>query len=115
MNDQGLTAISSMLDTAGARLARRQTEPDADIAILDAYAALLAARMELAPLVTVMPAPDLDEDCAPETSAVANDLATAWTALRDYTLDATEDDALTYARAAAYVADARRHLLISSP
>src|SRR5690348_3687651 len=102
MRDQGLTAISSMLDTAGARLARRQTEPDADIAILDAYAALLAARMELAPLVTVMPTPVLDEDGAPETSAVANDLATAWTALRDFALNSPEEDALTCARAATY-------------
>ena len=43
MHDQDLTAISSMLNLAGARLARR-TDPDADIALLDAYAALLAAR-----------------------------------------------------------------------
>ena len=114
MSDQGLTAISSMLDTAGARLARRQIEPDADIAILDAYAALLAARMELAPLVTVMPTPVLDEVGAPEPAAVADDLATAWTALRDYALDTPEDDALRCARAATHVADARRHLLSST-
>lgn len=114
MSDEGLTAISSMLDTAGARLARRQTEPGADIAILDAYAALLAARMELAPLVTVMPTPVLDVDGPPKSAAVADDLATAWAALRDYALASPEDDALTCARAATYVADACRHLLMSS-
>jgi hypothetical protein len=113
MNDQDLTAISSMLNTAGARLARR-TEPDADLALLDAYAALLAARMELAPLLMVMPAPILDEDGAPEPAAIADDLATAWTALRDYALDAPEDAALACARAATYVDDARRHLLASA-
>ena len=110
MKDQDLTAISSMLDTAGARLARRQLEPDADIAILDAYAALLAARMELAPHVTVMPTPVLD-DVEPEPHAVAEDLVNAWTALRDYALEAHENDALACARAAVYVDDARRHLL----
>ena len=113
MHDQDLTAISSMLNLAGARLARR-TEPDADIALLDAYAALLAARMELAPLVTVMPAPILDEDGGPKPAAIADDLAIAWTALRDYALEAAEDDALACARAATYVEDARRHLLAST-
>ena len=113
MNDQDLTAISSMLNLAGARLARR-TEPDADLALLDAYAALLAARMELAPLVMVMPAPLLDEGIAPEPAAIADDLAAAWTALRDYSADSPEGDALTCARVATYVADARRHLLSST-
>jgi hypothetical protein len=113
MNDHDLAAISSMLNTAGARLARR-TEPDAGSALLDAYAALLAARMELAPLVMVMPTPLLDEDGGPEAAAIADDLATAWTALRDYALEAPEDDALACARAATYVDDARRHLLAST-
>jgi hypothetical protein len=113
MNDQSLAAISSQLDTLGARLARRQTEPDADITILDAYAALLTARFELAPHVTVLPTPILDDDAA-QPSAVADDLAAAWTALREYALDSDQDDALACARAATYVDDARRHLLGAS-
>lgn len=111
MKDQDLAAISSLLDTAGARLARRQLEPDADLAILDAYTALLAARFELAPYLTVMPTPILYEAAVTEPLAVADDLATAWTALRDYALQSREDDALACARAATYVDDAREHLL----
>ena len=42
MTTQDLSNISSLLDTVGAQLARRQLEPDADIPILDAYAALLS-------------------------------------------------------------------------
>lgn len=111
MNDQHLAAISSLLDTAGAQLARRQTGPDADVAITDAYAALLAARFELAPYLAVMPTPSLDENATTKPSAVADDLATAWTALRDYALASHEDEALACTRAATYVDDARRHLL----
>jgi hypothetical protein len=110
MTAQDLTAISSLLDTAGAHLARRQLEPDADITVLDAYAALLAARFELAPHLTVMPTPHLDDVLA-DPRAVADDLFTAWSALRDYALESREDDALACARAATYVDDARRHLL----
>jgi len=114
MKDQDLTAISSLLDTAGAQLARRQTDPHADITILDAYTALLATRFELAPYLTVMPAPHLDIDVVAEPAAVANDLATAWTALREYALESNEADALACTRAATYVDDARRHLLSAS-
>ena len=111
MNDRDLAAISSLLDTAGARLAQRQTDPDTDVAITDAYAALLAARFELAPYVTVMPTPSLDEDVAAEPGPVADDLRAAWTALRDYARASHEDEALACTRAATYVDDARRHLL----
>lgn len=110
MEYQDLPAIASLLDTAGAQLARHQLEPNADIAILDAYAALLAARFELAPYLTVMPTPHLD-DRAAEPSDVADDLNNAWTALRDYALESQDGDALACARAATYVDDARRHLL----
>jgi hypothetical protein len=114
MNDLDLAAISSLLDTAGARLAQRQTDPDADVAITDAYAALLAARFELAPYLTVMPTPSLDEGALTEPAAVADDLAAAWTALRDHALASHEDEALACTRAATYVDDARRHLLSST-
>lgn len=110
MENEGLSAISSLLDTAGARLARRQLEPAADIAILDAYAALLAARFELAPYLTVMPTPRLDDPAA-EPSEVASDLDDAWRALHDYALQSQAGDALACARAATYVEKARLHLL----
>lgn len=111
MKDQDLTAISSLLDTAGAQLARRQTDPHADITILDAYAALLAARFELAPYLTVMPTPQLENDVIAEPTTMADDLTTAWKALRDYALESDNGDGLACARAATYVDDARRHLL----
>ena len=113
MTTQDLSTISSLLDTAGAQLARRQLEPDADITIVDAYASLLAARFELAPHVTVMPTPHLD-DVAAEPHAAADDLFIAWSALRDYAFESRDDDALACTRAATYVDDARRHLLSAS-
>jgi hypothetical protein len=113
MTTQDLSTISSLLDTVGARLARRQVEPDADITILDAYASLLAARFELAPHVTVMPTPHLD-DVVAEPRTVADDLFAAWSALRDYAFETREDDGLACARAATYVDDARRRILSAS-
>ena len=53
----------------------------------------------------------VDETAVTEPLAVADDLATAWTALRDYALQSREGEALACACAATYVDDARRHLL----